>query len=258
MRRAPIAPGTLALLDDVLDRLAGCRRVDDRHQLRPAERVGAHLGLLRADEQPILADLVGQVDDAGLDRPVEVTDGVELLAPRDDVGRVHDRQGRPGRGESFGVFQLHPLGTLEEEEVAQGPLAEGHEGELHPGRVALRLVRHVRAGHVRCRPHGREDVVDERPVEHLMGRYAEHHRAPPFDGLEVFRRQRLVGLGLQAEGGVQVLAHQPVFELGRLAQEVGERLAILDDDGWFRRHCCGKLLPGPVDESREIGTSEPA
>ena len=30
--------------------------------------------------------LAGQVVEAGLDRPVEVTDGAELLAPRDDVG----------------------------------------------------------------------------------------------------------------------------------------------------------------------------
>ncbi len=55
--------------------------------------------------------------------------------------------------------------------------------------------------------------------------------------------ERLVGLGLQAERGVQVLAHQPVLELGRLAQQVRERLAILDDDGWFRRHSRGKLVP---------------
>ena len=246
MRRAPFAPGALALLDDVLDGLTGRRCVDDRHQLWPAERVGAHLGIARADEELLLADPVGQVDDAGLDRPVEVADGVELLAPRHDVGRVHDRQRRTRRGEPIGVFELQALGTLEEQEVAQRPLAERHQGQLHPGRVALRLMRHVRPGHVWRRTHGGEDVVDQCPVEHLLGRHAEHDRTPSLHRLDVFGRHRRVGRGLQAECRVEVLAHQPVLELGRLAQQIRESLAILDDDGWFRRHSCGKLLPPPI------------
>ena len=41
------------------------------------------------------------------------------------------------------------------------------------------------------------------------------------------------GGGAEAEGGVKVLAHEPVLELGRLAQEVGELLAVLDDDLWL-------------------------
>ena len=134
-------------------------------------------------------------------------------------------------------LQLHALGTLEEEEVAQRSLAEGHEGELHTRRVALGLVRHVRAGDVGRRTDGGEEVVDERPVEHLLGGDAEHHRAPPLDRLEVLGRERVVGRRLQAERGVEVLAHQPVLELGGLAEQVRERLAVLDDDGWFRRHC---------------------
>ena len=43
---APVAAGALALLDDVVDRLAGCRRVDDRHELRPAERRAGSPALL--------------------------------------------------------------------------------------------------------------------------------------------------------------------------------------------------------------------
>ena len=140
--------------------------------------------------------------------------------------------------EAVGVPKLDALGTLEEEEVAQGPLAEGHEGELHPGRVPLRLVGHVRPGDVRRRPHGRDSRLLTRAQCSISWaatpRITERHRSTV---VEVLGRERLVGLGLQAEGGVEVLAHQPVLELRRLAQQVGERLAILDDDGWFRRHC---------------------
>ena len=65
--------------------------------------------------------------------------------------------------------------------MAQRSLAEGHERELHARRVALGLVRHVRAGDVGRRADGGEEVVDERPVEHLLGGDGEHHRAPPLD-----------------------------------------------------------------------------
>ena len=150
--------------------------------------------------------------------------------------------------------ELHALGPLEEEEVAQRPLAEGHEGELHARRVALGLVGHVRAGDVRRRADGGEEVVDERPVQHLLGGDGEDDRAPPFDRVEVLGSERLVGFGLDAEGGVEVLAHQPVLELRRLAEQVRQRLAVLDDDGWFRRHCRAKLAIRVASSSgRSVG-----
>src|SRR6185437_12103409 len=40
----------------------------------------------------------------------------------------------------------------------------------------------------------------------------------------------LVGGLLQAERGVQVLAHDPVLELRGLAEHVEQRLAVLDDE----------------------------
>ena len=87
----------------------------------------------------------------------------------------------------------------------------------------------------------------------------EDGRTPTFDGCEVLGRERLVRFGLDAEGGVEVLAHQRVFELRRLTEQVRQRLAILDDDRWFRRHCREKLAirppPSPV---RTIGDPSPA
>ena len=94
----------------------------------------------------------------------------------------------PGGVEAVGIPKLEALRTLEEQEMAQGPLAEGHEGQLHPGWVALRLMRHVRPGDVRRRSHGGQQVVDEGPVQHLLGGDAEDHRTPPFHGREVLGR----------------------------------------------------------------------
>src|SRR4029077_16257986 len=50
-----------------------------------------------------------------------------------------------------------------------------------------------------------------------------------------FRRVSFVGGLLQAERGVQVLAHDPVLELRGLAEHVEQRLAVLDDERLFRR-----------------------
>ncbi len=87
VRRAPVAPGTLALLDDRVDAAAGTCGVGDGDQLRPAERLRRRLRFRRTDEQLLLTEFGGEVVDAGLDRAVEMADGVELLTPRDDVGR---------------------------------------------------------------------------------------------------------------------------------------------------------------------------
>jgi hypothetical protein len=40
----------------------------------------------------------------------------------------------------------------------------------------------------------------------------------------------------QAEGGIEVLAHDAVFELGCLAQEVRQLFAPFDDDGGLSGH----------------------
>ena len=51
------------------------------------------------------------------------------------------------RFEACGVLALHPFRPLQVHEVLQRRLAEGQQAELHPGRVAPRLVRHVGPAH---------------------------------------------------------------------------------------------------------------
>ena len=72
------------------------------------------------------AEPLGQVLEAGLDRPVELADRVELLEVRDDLVAlvVGQRDGLLDRLEPLGVLDVHPLGPLEEGEVAERGLAE--------------------------------------------------------------------------------------------------------------------------------------
>ena len=95
---APLAARALALLDDRVDRALRRRQVGDRDELLPAEVLLGRLGVRRPDEQALGAEPAGEVLEAGLDRPVELADRVELLEMRDDlVALVVRQRRRPAR-----------------------------------------------------------------------------------------------------------------------------------------------------------------
>ncbi len=187
-------------------------------------------GQRRPDEQPFLAAGVRQVRDAGLDGPVQMPDGGEVLAARDDVAPGHGGRGAAERGRAVGVLEVHPLGAFEEHEVAQGRLPERDKRQVHAGRVGARGLGKVRPGQVRGRAHGGQHVLHQGQVQHLLGGHVGDRGAPALDGLVLLGGEPLLLRLLQAEGGVQVLAHDAVLELGRLAQHVDQRLAMLDHE----------------------------
>ena len=84
VRVAPFAAGALALFDDRVDGVLRRLEIGDRDELRPAEVLFGGLGVRRPDEQALRSESLGQELEAGLDRPVELADGVELLELRDD------------------------------------------------------------------------------------------------------------------------------------------------------------------------------
>ena len=92
--------------------------------------------------------------EAGLDGSVELADRVELLEVGDDLVMfvVWQRDGLGDRLEPLGVLDVHPLRPLEEGEVAEGGLIEGHQLDPHPGRVGVGGHREVRAGRSAGRP----------------------------------------------------------------------------------------------------------
>ena len=136
---APFAPRALALLDDRVDRALCRRQVGDGDELLPAEVLLGRLGVRRPDEQALGAKPAGEVLEAGLDRPVELADRVELLQMRDDLVAlvVGQRDRLLDRLEALGILDVHPLRPLEEREVAKRGLAEGQQLDPDAGRIAV-------------------------------------------------------------------------------------------------------------------------
>ena len=231
---APLPARPLALLQDLVDGVLRRGHVGDRDQLGPAEVGLGGLRPRRADEQPPLAVLLRQPRDPGLDGPVQVPDRGEVLAARDDVAVLHGWHGRGRslleRGHARGVLDVHALGALEEHEVAQRLLAERQQRQVHARRVVAGGLREVRPGQVRGGADGGQQVLHQRQVQHLLGGHVGYLLAPILDRCCFLGGQPLVLQLLQAEGRVQVLAHDAVLKLGGLAEHVDQRLAVLDHE----------------------------
>ena len=144
--------------------------------------------------------------------------------------------GGPTRLEAFGVRALHSFRPLQVHEVLQRRLAERQQAELHPGRVAPRLVRHVRPAHERRGSDGREQVLDHGPMHHLLAGDVEEHPAPPLDDLELVVPETGTWRAPEAERGVEVLAHHGVLELSPLGEQVRQLFPALHEDGRLSRH----------------------
>jgi hypothetical protein len=67
-------------------------------------------------------------------------------------------------------------------------------------------------------------------MQHLLAGDSENDAAPPLDRCKLLRRDTLVDALLEGEGGEEVLAHEPVLELGCLAEHVEQGLAVLDHE----------------------------
>ena len=191
---APLPAGPFALLDDRVDGQPRGGQVGDRDQLRPSEVLLGGLGVRRPDEQALRAEAPDQVLEAGLDRSVELADRVELLEMGDDlvglvVGQCH---GLLDRLEPLGVLDVHPLGPLEEGEMTERGLTERQQLDPDAGRIAVRRHREVRAGEARRGADGRQQVLDQREVEHLLLADAQQRLAPALDRGERLGRQPFI------------------------------------------------------------------
>ena len=180
------------------------------------------------DEQLVFTHLFGEVAKARFDRAVEMANGRELLEVRRDLLLAHYRYGALDRGETVGVVEVHALGALEIEEVAERLLPERQQRELDATRVVPRRLGQVRTRQMRACSERVDEVAVEREMEHLLLGDHQERLSPSLDRTELVFAQPLIGGALQRERREQVLAHQRVLELGGGAEHVDQRLAVFD------------------------------
>ena len=125
----------------------------------------AHHGHITKDGPAAVRHVLGE---AGFDRAVEVAHGGEVLTPGHDLVGTHRRRGHPDRLEAFSVGAHQPFRSLQVHEMAEAGLAEGKKTQLDPRRVPPCLVGEVWSAHVRRGADGRQQVLDHRPVQHLV------------------------------------------------------------------------------------------
>ena len=141
---------------------------------------------------------------------------------------MRQRDGLLDRLEPLGILDVEPLGPFEEGEMPERGFPEGQQLDPDTRRVAVGGHREVWAGEPGPGTDGRQEVLDEREVEHLLLADLQQRVAPALDRLERLRRDALADALLEREGREQVLEHDEVLELGRLPERVDERLAILE------------------------------
>ena len=96
--------------------------------------------------------------------------------------------------------------------------------------------------HIRGGPDRSQQVLDHGPVQHLLSGDAEDHPAPPPDRGKLISPQSRACGALEAERGVQVLAHQAMLELSSLGQQIGQLLTVPHHD--VRLAHKRKAIPG--------------
>ncbi len=130
--------------------------------------------------------------------------------------------------------------------MGQRRLAERQQVQLHAGREVIRALREVRPGEGERGPDRGHHVADQGQVQHFLDGDPAQDLVPARDSSRLPLREALVGVALQAEVGVQVLAHDHVLELRRLGQQVPQVLPMLDDDPGL---CHGCAPEGQFDRS---------
>jgi len=73
-------------------------------------------------------------------------------------------------------------------------------------------------------------------MQHLLPGNGEDHPAPAFDGLHLPGPKTGTRCALEAERGVEVLAHQGMLKLSSLAQKIGKLLTALHHNGRLSPH----------------------
>ena len=162
-----------------------------------------------------------------------------------DGGGGERRQ--PGSLESREVLAAGRLGRLESDEALERRQPERLQQAWDAEVVVPRPEREVGAAQRRRLADRGQQIADEPEVLHLLAGYEQQARAPLAHQLELLPADALLGSAFHREPRVQVLAEQPVLELGRLGEQIGQALAATGRLAERRhRRRAHTVIPGAV------------
>jgi hypothetical protein len=95
-------------------------------------------------------------------------------------------------------------------------------------------------------------------MQHLLPGDAEDHLAPPLDRGKLTGPQPRTCRALEAERGVEVLAHQAMLQLSSLGQQIGQLLAVPHHDGRLAHNRKVSLTTATEHPARRVTGSIPA
>ena len=122
-----------------------------------------------------------------------MADRLEVRDDRADLILVNVgyRLGALDRGDLFGVVDGLPFGALQKREVSERLFAEGQQQDLDPCRKRAGRNREIRPCQVRPSANGRQQVLDERHVEHFLLGDRQQRPAPAVDFVKLLGRHSL-------------------------------------------------------------------
>lgn len=226
MRLVRFARRAFAVHNDQVQSLLRAAQVGDDGQFVHADFFRTQLVGGRADEQLRLAQLRAERRQSLGQHVVKLADGGVVGC----AGHQHARRRRACRGvgdrlEHGRVAQARVGRPFQKNEMFERIQVERRQRHLDAGRMIAGGDRQVGAVEVRARANRHGQISHLRQVRHLFHADPHDGAAPARDGVEFFRQQVLVGMALEAEGGVQVAAQEVVFEFGRFGQHVQQVFA---------------------------------
>ena len=224
MRIVVVRRGSLALLHDYVDRPLGVSEAGDRAHTFQVHHLRPHLARGIGEKQRLASQPLVERAQVGANGVVKVADsGVILRAGHQP--RLCLLANIVVLDEGGAVLSFHPLRSFKEDEVLERLGVEAGEPHGHARREVARRDRECGTAEMRPAPDRHRQVGDDHEVPHLLDRNVDDRRAPALQRLSLALGHAKLTGALQAEGRVEVAAHQRVLDFSRLRQQMQQLLA---------------------------------
>src|SRR6516164_3775472 len=132
------------------------------------------------------------------------------------------------RREARPIGFVRPIGPFKMDEVLDDGFAEGGEPHNDTRRQITRIKWKIRPSESWRAAERRRDVPGGNEMAHLVDRDGAHCLAPAVHGIGLGRIETLLLAAPEAEGRVEIHAHERVLKLGRFVQRMHDLLAARD------------------------------